>query len=182
MVSDLEGPLRRAVAQKFLLDPCSVEVAQEFVSPVLEFLELGVGHTIGYMCHDFRVQIAEADLAAVDDCWKILEKKLLPDLLVDPLDLKEMASHQLIQAILRSDLEELLLHTEVALLRRHLLDGLAVLILFHELEAVVGLDLHDVDEPVEGVGVAVHGDLDAFGLLHFGDHLREVRDGASIFL
>ena len=61
------------------------------------------------------------------------------------------------------------------------LDGLAVFVLLDELEGVVGLDLDDVDEPVEGVRVAVHRDLDALGLLHLRDHLREVRDGASVF-
>ena len=117
LLCDLVGSLRGAMTEQLLLDPCSVEVAQELVSSILELLELGVRHAIGNMRHDFRIQIAETDLAAVDDGWKVLEEKLLPDLLVDPLDLEEMASHQLVQAILRRDLEELLLHAEVALFR-----------------------------------------------------------------
>ena len=71
MVGDLEGSLRRAVAEQLLLDPCPVEVAQEFVSSILELLELSIGDTVGNVCHDFGVQIAEADLAAVDDGWEM---------------------------------------------------------------------------------------------------------------
>ena len=107
---------------------------------------------------------------------------MLPDLLIDPLYLQKVACHQLVETVLWSDLEEFLLHAEVTLLGRHLLDGLAVFVLLHKLETVIGLDLNDVDEPVEGIRIAVHGDLDTLGLLHLGDHLRKVRNGTSIFL
>jgi hypothetical protein len=45
------------------------------------------------MCNDFGVEITEADLAAVDDRRKVLKKELLPDLFVDPFDLKEVARY-----------------------------------------------------------------------------------------
>ena len=93
-----------------------------------------------------------------------------------------MARHQLVQAVLGRDLEELLLHAEVSLLRGHLLDGLSVFVLLDELEGVVGLDLDDVDQPVKGVRVAIHRDLDALGLLHLGDHLRKVWNRTPILL
>lgn len=134
------------------------------------------------MGHDFRIEIAEAYLAAVDHCWKVVQEELLPNLLVDPFDLQEVARHQLVEAVLGRDLKELLLHSEVPLLRRHLFDRLSVFILLDELEGVVGLDLDDVDQPVKGIGVAIHRDLDSLGLLHLGDHLREVWDRASVFL
>ena len=58
MVGYLESPLGGAVTEQLLLDPCSVEIAEEFVSSILELLELGVRHAIGNMRHDFRIQIA----------------------------------------------------------------------------------------------------------------------------
>ena len=87
MVRDLERSLRGAIPKELLLNPCAVEVAQEFVSAVLQFLELSVRHSLGDVGNDFRIEIAEADLAAVDYRWKVIQEELLPDLLVDPFDL-----------------------------------------------------------------------------------------------
>lgn len=182
MVRDLEGSLGGAVPKELLLDPRAVEIAQELVAAVLQFLELAVGHSLSNVRHDLGIEIAEAYLAAVDHGWKVIQEELLPNLLVDPFDLQEVARHQFVEAVLRRDLEELLLHSEVSLLRRHLFDRLAVFVLLDELEGVVGLDLDDVDQPVKGIGVAIHRDLDSLGLLHLGDHLREVWDRASVFL
>lgn len=103
------------------------------------------------MRHNLRVEIAQANFAAVDHCWEVLEEELLPDLVIDLFNLKKVARHEFIQAILRSDLQELGLHSEVDFFWRHLLVRLAVLISFFEFESIVGLDLDDVDQPVESI-------------------------------
>lgn len=52
MVGYLESPLGGAVTEQLLLDPCSVEIAEEFVSSILEFFELSVRNTIGDVGND----------------------------------------------------------------------------------------------------------------------------------
>lgn len=42
LLCDLVSSLRGAMAEQLLLDPSSVQVAQELVSAVLELLELGI--------------------------------------------------------------------------------------------------------------------------------------------
>lgn len=87
VVSYLKGALRGAVTKKLLFNPCTVEVAQKFVTAILQFFELGIGHTIGNVGNNLRIKVTETNFATVDDRRKVLEEKLLPNLLVDPLDL-----------------------------------------------------------------------------------------------
>lgn len=93
MISYLVGSFRRAVSKKFLFDSRSVQITQELVAPIFEFFQLGVRYSVCDVGYNFLVQIIETNFATIDDSWEIFKEELLPNLLVDPINLQKVTGN-----------------------------------------------------------------------------------------
>ena len=97
----------------------------------------------------------------------MLEEMDIPYLVVDPLNLQKVACHQLIQTIFICDHFKFLVYSSLnfSIVKRCELWVIAE----------VGLNFHQIDDPVKCLLIAVHSYLDSFSLADALDHLRKVR-------
>ena len=182
IVCDLESSFWRAETKELLFDPSPIQIRQELISAILQFLKLSIRHAIGNMRYDFWVQVAEADLAAVDNWREHFLEELLPDLFINPFDLQEMASYELIQAILISNLKEFFIDSELLFSWWHFFQRRPILRRFCEFNSVIGLNLNNINKPVKGIRIAVHSDFNSFSFFDLWNDFWKVRDSVLVLL
>ena len=85
--------------EDFLVDSSFVDVADELVLPLRHPFQMQLRHPICDIPDDAWIDVGQRDFALVYHVCKVVPEVVLEDALVDPVELKEVAGHEYVQAV-----------------------------------------------------------------------------------